>query len=68
VLPKTQRNLSVLFRIHFTTIRGSEIHISLKLDADAGVDLFSGVQDIISVKDSESNRLGSAHASTTYGI
>jgi hypothetical protein len=35
VLPKTQRNRVVLFRIRFTTIWGSEIHISLKFDAHA---------------------------------
>jgi hypothetical protein len=42
--------------------------MSLKVDADAGVGFFSGVQYIISVKDSEGNMLGSAHASTTYGM
>jgi hypothetical protein len=29
---------------------------------------FSGVQYIISVRESEGNMLGSAHASTTYGM
>jgi hypothetical protein len=35
---------------------------------DAGVVFFSCVQYIISVRDSEGNMLGSAHASTIYGI
>jgi hypothetical protein len=35
VLPKTQRNSEVLFRTHFTTIWGSKIRISIKVDADA---------------------------------
>jgi len=35
VLPKTQRNRAVLFRTRFKTIWRSEIHISLKFDADA---------------------------------
>jgi len=35
VLPKTQRNRAVLFRTRFTTIWGSEIHISLKFDGHA---------------------------------
>jgi hypothetical protein len=35
VLLKTQRNHAVLFRTRLTTISGSEIRISLKVDADA---------------------------------
>jgi hypothetical protein len=35
---------------------------------DAGIGFFSDVQYIISVKDSEGIMLGSAHASTTYGM
>jgi hypothetical protein len=35
---------------------------------DAGIGFFAGVKYIISVKDSESNMLGSAHESTTYGM
>jgi len=35
VLPKTQWNRAVLFRTRFTTIWRSEIHISVKVDADA---------------------------------
>jgi hypothetical protein len=63
VLPKTQRNRTVLFRTRFTTIWKSEIHIGLDVDADAGVGFF-GLQYIMSVKDSEGNILGSAHEST----
>jgi len=66
VLLKAQRNCAVLFRTRFTTIWRSEIRINLKVDASIG--FFSGVQYIISVKDSEGNMLGSAHASTTYGM
>jgi hypothetical protein len=40
---------------------------SICLKVDAGVGFFSGVQYIISVKESEGIMLGSAHASTTYG-
>jgi hypothetical protein len=58
-LPKTQRNRALLYRTCFTTIGGSEIRISQKIYA--GVDFFSGVQYIISVKDSKDNMLGSAH-------
>jgi hypothetical protein len=65
VLPKSQRNPAVLFRAGFKTIWGSEIHIGLKVHAGVG---FFGVQNIMSVKDSEGNMLGSAHASTTYGM
>jgi len=54
VLPKRQRNRAVLFRTRFTTIRRSEIHISLNVDADALTDacvgFLSGVQYIISVR------------------
>jgi hypothetical protein len=67
VLPKTKWHRAVLFRTRFTTIWRSEIHIGLKVDADAGVGFF-GVQYIMSVKDSEDNMLGSAHASMTYGM
>jgi len=35
---------------------------------EAGVGFFCAVQYIISVKDSEGIMLGSAHASTTYGM
>jgi hypothetical protein len=35
VLQKAQRNIAVLFCTHFTTLWRSEIHISLKIDADA---------------------------------
>jgi hypothetical protein len=35
VLPKTQRNHAVLLRKRFTTLRRCEIHINLKIDADA---------------------------------
>jgi hypothetical protein len=66
VLPKTQRNLAVLFPTRFTTIWGSKIHISLKFDS--GVGFFFGVKYIIPVKENEGNMLESAHASTTYGM
>jgi len=35
VLPKTQRNSTVLFRTRFTTIWRRKIHISRKVEADA---------------------------------
>jgi hypothetical protein len=35
VLSKTKRNRVVLLRTRFTTLWRSEIHISLKIDADA---------------------------------
>jgi hypothetical protein len=35
VLPKTQRNRTVLFRTRFTMLCRSEIHINLKIDANA---------------------------------
>jgi hypothetical protein len=66
LLPKTQRNCAVLFRIRFKMIWRSEIHMNLKIDA--GVGSFSVVQYNVSVKESEGNMLGSAHASTTYGM
>jgi hypothetical protein len=66
VLLKTQWNRAVLFQTRFTTTWGSEIHISLKVDA--GVGFFSGVQYIIFVKESEGNVLEGVHASTAYGM
>jgi hypothetical protein len=68
LLPKTLRNRAVPFRTRFATILRSEVRISLEVKADARVGLFSGVLYIISVKDSEGDILGSAHASTTYGM
>jgi hypothetical protein len=68
VLQKAQRNRAVLVRTRFKTLWRSEIHINRKIDTDAGVGFFSGVQYIISVKKSEGNMLESAHASTTYGM
>jgi hypothetical protein len=35
VLPKTQRNRAFLLRTRFITLWRSEIHINLKIDADA---------------------------------
>jgi hypothetical protein len=35
LLPKTQRNRAVLLRTRFKTLWRSEIHINLKMDADA---------------------------------
>jgi len=35
VLPKTQRNRAVLFLTRFRTLLRSEIHINLKIDAEA---------------------------------
>jgi hypothetical protein len=35
VLSKTQRNCAVLLRTRFKTLRRNEIHINLKIDADA---------------------------------
>jgi hypothetical protein len=71
-LPKTERNRAVLLRTPFTTLWSCEIHINLKIDADAPnrrlVHLFSVVQCITSVKVSEGIILGSAHESTTYGM
>jgi hypothetical protein len=68
LVPKTQRNRTVLFRTHFTTIWRSKIHIGLKVDAEAGVAFVYGVQCIISIKDSEGSILVSAHASTVYAV
>jgi hypothetical protein len=56
VLLKTKRNRAVLFLIRFTTIWRSEIHIGLKVDAEANVGFF-GVKYIMSVEDSEGNML-----------
>jgi hypothetical protein len=46
----------------------SEIHINLKIDADAGVAFVSGVQYVTSIKDSEGSMLASAHVSTVYAV
>jgi hypothetical protein len=35
VLPKTQRNRATLLKTRLTTLRKSEIHMNLKIDADA---------------------------------
>jgi hypothetical protein len=35
VLPKTQQNREILLRTRLTTLWGSEIHMNLKIDADA---------------------------------
>jgi hypothetical protein len=35
VLPKTQRNRAILLRTRLTTLWRSEIHMNLKIDADA---------------------------------
>jgi hypothetical protein len=66
VLPKTQRNRAVLFRARLTKRWRCEIHVNLKVYANAGDCYLSGVQYVISVEDSE-DMLGSGHASTTYG-
>jgi hypothetical protein len=69
VLPKTQRNHAFLLRTRFTTIWRSEIHISLKIDTTPWTIAFvSGVQYIISIKDSEGSMLVSAYASTVYAV
>jgi hypothetical protein len=72
VLPKTQWNHSVLFGTRFTTLWRSEIPSSLKVDANALNQrrrrFFSGVQYLVSVKETEGIMLGSTHASTTYGM
>jgi hypothetical protein len=68
VLRKTQRNHTVLFRTRLTTLWRSEIHMNLKIDADAGVAFVSGVQYIISIKHSEGSMLLSAHASTVSAV
>jgi hypothetical protein len=44
VLLKTQGNRAVLLQTRFTTLWKSEIHMNLKLDADAGVAFVSAVQ------------------------
>jgi hypothetical protein len=67
VLPKTQRNRAMLFRTRFITIRRSEIHISLKLDADADVGLLPCTIHHIS-QGQGMQYTTSAHASTTLGM
>jgi hypothetical protein len=66
LIPKTKRNRAVLLRTRFKTLWRSEIHVNLKIDAD--VAFVSGVQYIISIKDSEGRILISAHASTIFGV
>jgi hypothetical protein len=64
VLLKTKRKRAGLFQTRFTTWR-SDIHTVLKVDAGGG---FFGVQNIKFFKENEENKLGSAHAFTTYGM
>jgi hypothetical protein len=56
----------------FHNVWSSEIHINLKIDADAltdaGVAFVSAVQYIMSIKDSEGSILVSAYASTVYAV
>jgi hypothetical protein len=68
LIPKTKRNRAVLLRTLFTTLWTSEIHIILKIDADAGVAFVSAVQYILSIKDREGSMLVRAYASTIYAI
>jgi hypothetical protein len=66
LLPKRKRNRAVLLRTRLKTLWRSEIHVNLKIDAD--VAFVSGVQHIISIKDSEGFILESADASTVHGV
>jgi hypothetical protein len=68
VLTKTQSNRTLLLRTRFTTLWRSDIHMNLKIDADAGVAFVSAVQYIISVKKSAVSMLVTAHASTIYAL
>jgi hypothetical protein len=68
LIPKTKRNRAVLLRTRFETLWRSQIHINLKIDADAGVAFVYGVQFIISIRDSEGSIQVSAHASTVYAV
>jgi 3-methyladenine DNA glycosylase Mpg len=68
VLPKTKRNRAVLLRTGFTTVWRSEIHICLKIGADAGVSLGSAIRYITCNKGREGSMLVSALASTLYAV
>jgi len=72
VLPKTQRNRGLLLRTCFTTISGTEIHISRKFYADAmngrRRPFVLAVKYIISITNSEGSMLVSTQAPTTYGM
>jgi hypothetical protein len=46
----------------------NEIHVGLKIEADASVVFVSGEQYIISIKESDGTVLASAHAFVTYAI
>jgi hypothetical protein len=61
-------NLALLFRTRFRTVCRSQIHISLKIDADAGFTLPSAEQYVISNKDSLCNILSRAHVSTMFAM
>jgi hypothetical protein len=66
---KTQRNCEVLFPKRFTTLWRREIHIDLKIDADActdaGVAFVSGVQYVIPIKGYGGRILDTAYACKT---
>jgi hypothetical protein len=61
----THGNL-VLFRTRFGRVCRSQIHINLKIDADAGLALPSGEQCVISNKDRLCNMVSRAHVSVTF--
>jgi hypothetical protein len=67
---KTLQNRAVLLGTRFTYLWRSEIHINLKIDANAlnrRRRCFSPTkQYIMSIKGSDGNVLASAHASMTY--
>jgi len=68
LLTKTQQNRAVLLRTRFTTLWRSEIHINLKIDADAGVAFVSAVKYIISLNDREGSMVISAHEPTVCAV
>jgi hypothetical protein len=72
VPPKTQPNHAVLLRTRLTTLWRSEIHINVKIDADAlnrrRRRFCVRVQYVIYIKDTECSILVSAHASTVYAV
>jgi hypothetical protein len=55
----------VLFPARSKTLWRSEIHIDLKIDADAGVAFVSGIKYVISIKGYGGRILDTAHACKT---
>jgi hypothetical protein len=65
-MEKTQRNRAVLILARFKKLWRSEIHADLKIDADAGVAVVSGVQYVICIKGYGGRTLDNAHACKTH--